>query len=384
MSAWHWPLSALEHAAFVGAGLLSYVLVTRIARQRRHPSAAIGWVLGIAAFPYLGLPLFLLFGTRKFARPTSARGLSGRPLLTAGAAHWATSLLAAMQIDDPVAAEAIEFHPLGSQSLQALVALCRGARRQLVVQTFIFADDAVGHAIGRELADAAHRGLESRLLIDAVGSLKTPHRVLSELRAAGVDVRVFMPLVHNPLRGRTNLRNHRKLAVADGEALWSGDQNLAVEYFIGRCAEPAWAGLAFTLRGPLALRVLRQFERDWRFVGDASQQGPAVPQDTLARGPLAQWVPSGPDRGDDTVHSLLVSAAHHASTRILAVTPYFVPDDVLLQAWTMACRRGVDLTLVVPARSNHRLADLARWPHCDNSSMPEPTWCCFRAWCTPR
>ena len=62
-------ISPLEHAAFIVAGLLLYVLVTRIGQQRRHPSAAMAWVVGITAFPYLSIPLFLLFGTRKFARP---------------------------------------------------------------------------------------------------------------------------------------------------------------------------------------------------------------------------------------------------------------------------------------------------------------------------
>ena len=77
-------------------------------------------------------------------------------------------------------------------------------------------------------------------------------------------------------------------------------------------------------------------------------------------GPLAQWLPSGPDHADDTVHALLLAAAYHAQRRIVAVTPYFVPDDALLDAWCLACRRGVRVSLLVPARSNHRLADIAR------------------------
>jgi cardiolipin synthase len=74
----------------------------------------------------------------------------------------------------------------------------------------------------------------------------------------------------------------------------------------------------------------------------------------------AQLIPSGPDHVDDTVYSLMLSAAYHARERILAVTPYFVPDDALLSAWCLACRRGIDVTLLMPERSNHPLADLAR------------------------
>ncbi|WP_312793651.1 phospholipase D-like domain-containing protein, partial [Diaphorobacter nitroreducens] len=90
-----------------------------------------------------------------------------------------------------------------------------------------------------------------------------------------------------------------------------------------------------------------------------STAAPALPAPP-AHGPSAQWLPSGPDHADDTVHALLLAAAYHAQRRIVAVTPYFVPDDALLDAWCLACRRGVQVSVVVPARSNHRLADLAR------------------------
>jgi cardiolipin synthase len=76
--------------------------------------------------------------------------------------------------------------------------------------------------------------------------------------------------------------------------------------------------------------------------------------------PLAQFLPSGPDQADDTLHELLIDACFNAQARILAVTPYFVPDPVLLMAFALAARRGVTVDLVLPRRSNHRLADLAR------------------------
>jgi cardiolipin synthase len=82
--------------------------------------------------------------------------------------------------------------------------------------------------------------------------------------------------------------------------------------------------------------------------------------ENAANGIPAQLVPSGPDHADDTVYTILLTAAYQAQRRILAVTPYFVPDEALLAAWCMACRRGVQVILLIPARSNHRLADWAR------------------------
>lgn len=97
-----WPsLSALEHGAFVFAGLLVYVLVTRVSQQRRHPSAAMAWVLAIAAFPYLALPLFLAFGTRKITRPRST-AVPGLLQTVVGAPDWATRLLSGLGLSGPV------------------------------------------------------------------------------------------------------------------------------------------------------------------------------------------------------------------------------------------------------------------------------------------
>lgn len=344
--AW-WPsLSALEHGAFVAAGLLTYMLVTRAGHQRRHPAAAIGWVVGIAAFPYVGLPLFLIFGTRKFARPVASFESPTRPEPVAGVPAWAGSLLGALGVAAASVNERVRFLAEGRDSLDALLALCGTARARLDVCTFILGDDEVGRAVVQALTAAAQRGVACRLIVNAVGSLNTPRAQLVALRAAGVQVREFMPLLHNPLRGRTNLRIHRKLAVADDRQLWAGGQNLADEYFLDSPGAPAWIDLGFVVEGPVAVAVQAQFDRDWHGSGGAAAATPPCSGGlTVATdGPLVQWVPTGPDGPDDTVHSLLLAAAYQARERIVAVTPYFVPDEALLDAWCIACRRGVELT----------------------------------------
>ena len=360
-------LSGLGHVVFVAVGLLVYVMTTRIGHQRRHPSAAMGWVLGIVAFPYLFVPLFLLFGTRKLARPVRHASASAQAWPGEGP-PWATRLLASMELAPAVRNHSIVMHADGGQALQGLLATIASARQRLDVCTYILAHDEVGDQVAQAMLQCVRRGVTVRLLVDAIGSLRTPPRMLRALRRQGVQVRRFMPLLHNPLHGRTNLRNHRKLVVADGERLWSGGRNLACEYFIDRPGQPAWVDLSYEVHGPLAAQAQAQFATDWRVARGLvlrrrrkarSTAAPALPAPP-AHGPLAQWLPSGPDHADDTVHALLLAAAYHAQRRIVAVTPYFVPDDALLDAWCLACRRGVQVSVVVPARSNHRLADLAR------------------------
>ena len=261
--------------------------------------------------------------------------------------------------------------------------MIRGARHSVDLCTFVLGRDEIGDTIVSELLQASMRGVHVRLLLDAIGSLRASRSHLGALRDAGAEVRWFMPLLHNPLRGRTNLRNHRKITVADTLVLWSGGRNQAAEYFIGTSGSPAWEDLSFVARGPLATQAQMLFEHDWRVASGRARL--ALPRRAVVHGGLqevaegereaaqkeqggaparfgavAQLIASGPDHADDTVYALMLSAAYNAQTRILAVTPYFVPDEALLYAWCLACRRGVQLTLLVPQRSNHPLADLAR------------------------
>lgn len=359
-------LSGLGHALFVALGLLVYVMATRIGHQRRHPSAALSWVLGIVTFPYAAVPLFLLLGTRKFARPQHPPRAKGHapenPPPEGPGPRWAAQVLASMGLPPAVRNDRVAFHAEGPEALQALLDTVAAAQQQLQVCTFVFGGDAVGQRVAQALMARARQGVAVQVLLDAVGSWRTPRSLLQALADSGVVVRRFMPLWHNPLPGRVNLRNHRKLVVADGQRLWAGGRNLAAEYFLGVGGQPPWIDLSFSAHGLLARQAQAQFRADWHaatgqpataLVHDHRLQGPD-------QGPPTQWVPSGPDHADDTVHALLLAGAYHAQRRIVAVTPYFVPDDALLDAWCMACRRGVQVCLLLPARSNHRLADWAR------------------------
>ena len=376
-------LTPLEHVAFVAAGLLTYLVVTRVRRQRRHPYAALAWVMGIAAFPYLGLPLFLVFGTRKVVRPATPRQPAPAGPWAALAPLWATRLLAALGVAGARPQAVVRFESDGEAALAQLQRVIGSARHTLDICTYVLGDDEVGAAVAAALADRARAGVRVRLLIDSIGSLKSAHSHDAMLKNAGVRTRLFMPALGRPGRGRVNLRNHRKLLIADGEVVWSGGRNLANEYFIGRVGEPPWLDLSFAAEGALAAQAQALFDGDWRIARGARQalrlgyaerfarqQALEQPSDAAdyAAAPstdatftsLAQWVPSGPDFHEDVLHALLVSAAFHAEQRLLLATPYYVPDESVQEALVLAAKRGLQITLLLPRRSNHRLADWAR------------------------
>lgn len=349
-------------------GLLVYVLTTHSLKQRRAPTAAISWTLSIVLLPYVALPLYLLFGTRKLVHADNRNGSA--PVQAKGDADadaaWPRLLTASM--GQPAAARyrKLRLHAEGRDALQALWELIDGAEHELLVCIFLIGRDAVGKALIERLSEKARRGVRVRLLIDGSGHLMGGAVSLRGLRAAGAEVAVYGPLLHVPFRSRVNLRNHRKMVVADGTRLWCGGRNFALEYFDGSNRHGRWRDLTFDLEGPLAAQARALFQRDWAFSarGARAQEAlPALPPTPgdMASAPLAQVIAAGPDESDDTVHDLLVTACFKAKTRIVAVTPYFVPGGALLMALALAARRGVIVDLVLPARSNHRIADFVRY-----------------------
>lgn len=360
------------HGLFSVAGLLVYVVASHVLHQRRHPAAAIGWVLFMLLVPYAALPLYLLFGTRKLTRANHASlDRAARPMDDADA--WPAQTAAALGQPRPATYRALCVHADGSASLRALLEVIDGAQHTLDLCTFILGRDAVGAAVSARLVAQARAGVRVRLLLDGVGSMLGGRPDLSALRHAGVQVGLFVPPLHSPLKGRTNLRNHRKLVVADSghaadERLWCGGRNLAAEYFEGQPGRAAWRDLSFDLQGPLARQAADLFQRDWVFAAGTkpSASGTAAAADAEAvpvaspGEPAGQVIASGPDQPDDTVHALLVSAVYRARMRMALVSPYVVLDDALLMALCLAAKRGVQVDLLLPARSNHRLADIVR------------------------
>jgi cardiolipin synthase len=356
-----WLPTVSLHSLVIAVSILVYILTTRAERVRRPPSIAIAWVLGMIALPYLALPMYLMFGRRKLPR---------RPLRHTGAKsagrHWAKDLIESFGLP-PSSPALIAMHQDGTESAAALFATMSSAVSRLDICTYILGDDAFGREVMQHMMERARSGVEVRLLLDGVGAIQLPRACFSALRRGGVETAIFSPLFARKTQGPRNLRNHRKMVIADGARLWAGGRNLAAEYFSGLTGAPPWLDLTFDLQGPVATAAASQFECDWVAAGgkpastNIETAALAAGSATTAGGASeAQFLPSGPDQSEDTVHSLLIDACFHARERMLAVTPYFVPDVSLETAMRLAARRGVQIDLCIPASSNHRLADFAR------------------------
>jgi cardiolipin synthase len=269
MTAWFPRMTA--HSLAIVLSLLTYVLTTRAEHERRPPSIAISWVLGLIALPYLTLPVYLLFGRRKLQRKIT-------PYLPvqSSATNWAEHLIESFGL--PGAAPArVRLHQDGAQARRALYEVMSRASRRLDICTYILGNDPFGEETTAQMIACVKRGVRVRFLIDGVGAMQLSGRWFKRMHAAGAETGIFSPLLARKTPGPRNLRNHRKWAIADGEMLWAGGRNLAAEYFCGDEGSPPWADLTFDLEGPVAASAANQFEADWCAAGGrpAARSSPA-------------------------------------------------------------------------------------------------------------
>lgn len=359
-----------------GFGLCAF-LIAKLFREHRAPPVTIAWLLGIVLVPYVGVPLYLLFGGRKL------RGVEGHkavlfppPKTTPHTSKLATATERVLTTAGQPPARAgnrVEFLPDGQSAYHGLVNLVEKAERSIHLMTFILGADETGRSIIDLLAKKAAAGVDVRLLLDALGCFRTSGRFVDPLRQAGGKVGVFMPVL--PLRRKwsANLRNHRKVLIVDETTAVVGGMNLANEY-LGPEADPArWLDTGAVIEGPAVADLSRMFAGDWNFATNDSlsaadideldavaDDGEASALKSPSGGQLVQIAASGPDTPRDAIYEATFAAMAEARERIWLVTPYFVPDETLFKALTVQSRLATDVRIIVPARSNHLLADLAR------------------------
>lgn len=351
------------HLEIVLVTLLSLLMAVVVLQQRRSPQSAVAWLLFMIVVPYVALPLFLLLGFRKqsgrFAPIVFIPEMAAE---ASGGAEAARLDQVFHQFGLPAATPGHDFTLLADPVLAdaALSNIVETATDSIDVLFYIVADDPVGVAFVKALTRRSQEGVKVRLLLDRFGSLRPPRRAIAGLKAAGGEVRFFSPLIQRPGNGKLNLRNHRKMVIADGMRVFSGGMNVGQDYLGPEPSPGRWNDLGFDLTGPAVANFEDIFISDWEVAGGVPERRPRTGTAPQKGDATVQVVPAGPDLVLDPLHDGLVQSIHAARKRVWIVTPYFLPTELLGNALTIAARRGVDVQIVLPRKSNQRLADFAR------------------------
>lgn len=342
--------------------LLQWLLIPRLLAQRtKSPSATLAWLWALLLFPVFGALLYMLIGSERVAR----RRLQVKQVLStqlaAAAARCQAAGGAALDMPElervngfpPSAGNAVRLLPDGTSFFPVMLDVIGQAQHHLHLEFYIWGKDRAGIMVRDALILAARRGVQVRVLVDEMGSLWLRRSFFADLEKAGGEFSWFHTF--SPRRGRfhLNLRNHRKLVVADGIIALTGGMNIGDEYWRGSDAPP-YRDLAVHLRGPVVAELAEVFAQDWYFsTGRALADPVYYPAAPPCGNVAAQVVPGAPDNDLDEVHLTTIALLHRAQQRIRIMTPYFVPEPPMLAALQLAAMRGVEVSLLVPEKCDH-------------------------------
>ena len=367
-----WPL--LITAAIGIWFVYLVVLAGWIVMQKREPIATLSWLLSLALLPVLGLLIYHVLGPQRIKRQRLRRSRSrasvddSLPAALGGSEDGSTLARLGRSATGfpPSTATRLELLVGGGATFDALIAAFDQARHHLHVEYYIFEPDQTGTRVRDALVAAAGRGVRVRLLLDAIGSNRLGRGFLAPLEAAGIEVAWFHPVRLRWLwRPHMNLRNHRKVVVVDGRLGFTGGINIT-DQENERLRSDAFHDLHLRLEGEVVRWLQLAFLEDWHYAtGVALRDQRLWPE--LERGEvLVQVLPSGPDSPWEAIHRVQVEAVHQANRRVWLVTPYFVPGEAARMALTSAALRGLDVRVIVPARSDSLIVSAAARSYYDD------------------
>lgn len=365
-----WSLLYLISEWLIRIGMIPAVM------RRRRPSVATAWLLVIFFQPWIGLVLYLFVGSNRLPQrriKRHARVSSHMKKLVALAAeqpHVVKPQLEPQQQGLVHLAERLGEKPIlgGNQGelltdtddvIERLINDIDAATHHVHLLYYMFADDATGHRVAGALARAVQRGATCRVLADDVGSWRMFRGLGAQMKRQGIHLVPMLP-VNLFRRGlaRLDLRNHRKLAIIDGHVAYSGSQNI-VNADYGR-RNLVWHDVTARITGPTVVQLQGIFIEDWFFETGETLDDPLLfPTPDFTGNIMIQSLPSGPTYPIESYHRLVVTAIYVARRNIVITSPYFVPDEALLQALEVAVQRGVKVELIVPSRSDQMLPGAA-------------------------
>ena len=245
----------------------------------------------------------------------------------------------------------------GKTTFDAMFNAIQNAKSHIHIEFFIFGNDKISNQLRELLIEKASSGVRVRMIYDYWGSFFLSRWYLQTLREAGVYLRPFLPLRLRFGRSKINYRNHRKILIVDGEVGFTGGLNVADRYIFGN-ALGMWRDTFVRFEGSVVHGLQQLFLMDWYFVERKLITDPKYyPIPKKFDSNLAQIVISGPDTQWESIMQGIASAIMSATRYVYIHTPYFIPNDVIENCIHMSAMSGVDVRIMIPARSDSRLSD---------------------------
>lgn len=371
-TAWPYAIAAIHTGLTLGAS--AHVVLTK-----RDARAAIGWIGIIWLTPILGTVLYVMFGINRIRRKALALKRGRCPKSTAiesqpvpedvlqrvigdEAGNLSSLTTYVDRLTERPLLDGNRVQPLygGRATYDAMLAAIDAARQSIGLQTYIFDNDSLGQRFVEALGRAQNRGCEVRVLIDDVGGRYTWPSIKHSLRKRGIRVATFNPTLIPGKLHYTNLRNHRKILVVDGEIGFTGGHNIRRGHLCEPGERHPVEDMHFRLEGPVVAHLRDTLIEDWEYATGESLDGPQWFLPIAPRGQsLCRGIADGPDIKHDKLRLTMLGAIGCARHSVVIVTPYFLPEQPMIAALNVAAMRGVAVHIILPENGNLALVQWA-------------------------
>lgn len=356
--------------AFFDLGL-AFLFSLIVISKKRDPAVTLAWVLGFFLIPFGTTLIYTFFGyqhfrlrRRRIPNPAHRLALKHEPdqlRAMLPSALQNVELLASKLTDYPViGGNRVIVYDRATDTDNALGQAIHEAKHNIHMCYYIVEPDKVGLFFRDLLIEQARRGVQCRLLMDAVGSFGIRRQFLTPLWEAGVKTAFFSPFRTFSRPWAFNFRNHRKLTIIDGQTGFMGSQNIGLHFMRAGSRRIHWRETDVRLDGPGAEELQTIFAEDWNFATGEHLTGEKYfPLPTAPGSTLVQALPTGPDRRENALAMIFLEAIHSARERVTITTPYFIPTAPVALALESAARRGVRVDLLLPKKTDHPVVDCA-------------------------
>lgn len=360
-------------------------IITVVFFERKNPASSLAWILLLSFVPVLGFVLYLFLGSgfrfhkrklyaRKSDRDEDYENMLLEELKARNQRLFDEAKESRIRLLRYLESEGdgcytndnrIEVFTDGNDLFPRLLEDIRKAKKHIHLLYYIFKDDRIGGEIVEALRERARNGVEVRLLYDGIGSLLSFGPGFRELRRDGAEVRVFSPMFGTFTSSlNLNYRNHRKIVVIDGEVGFLGGMNVADEYLSRNPRLSPWRDTHVRMTGSAVWFLQERFLVDWHHVIGKPLENPESLMKyfppSIDHGQLGvQVAGGGPDTEGNPIKGGLLRMFYGARKTLYIQSPYFAPDESILDALQIAARTGVDVRLMIPERADHKLVHKA-------------------------
>ena len=349
-----------------------------IFRERKKPESIISWLLLFSFLPVVGFLMYVLIGGGLSVK--TKRMLQRKIFYNHQYTNYFSNPVKAPSILNPKTRALIKFNNInassvatygnkveiftdGNKKIARLTEDILNAKHSINLEYYIFGDDNAGQKVMEALVLKAKQGIKVNLIFDSVGSIRSPRRFFKPLQKVGGQVKEFFPPLFNIrlINLKMNNRNHRKIAVIDGQIGYVGGINIRDDHCGGNPKVAPWCDTHIRVEGQAVYSLQNEFLNFWQFCNKKNVKTNKWVEDGYfpilkpLGNTIMQTVSSGPDMKSYQIRDTMIKMISIAEKEIILATPYFVPDDAFLVTIKNAIKSGVKVRLIIPGKPDKKM-----------------------------